>query len=244
MIPHEQDRHMAVDVVVGHLLRYGPHAAYWEAAGSPRCEVLALASIRVVSTRYVLVTAARQAQGSIPVAALLTVRSPDAWLALVESLGTRLIVGLFTVPPTLALVPLRRPASPSPTFTAAEQEHAMHDHSPARRSPPVAHNAEAGTGSAAAHQHNASGHCMRPSSAADVTAHPWPRPPVPFLLLCLLLVAVVVPPAARLLVAVQATIAVALGPVGAMWLIGGMLLAGLLLVFAGLLRSVWEADDL
>lgn len=120
----------------------------------------------------------------------------------------------------------------------------MHDHSPASRRTPSAHNAAAGTASPAAQRHNPNGHRMQPMSAADLLAQPWPRPPLPFLLLCLLLVAVVVPPSARLIVAVQATIAAALGPVGAMWLIGGMLIGGLLLVFAGLLRNVWGADDL
>lgn len=59
-----------------------------------------------------------------------------------------------------------------------------------------------------------------------------------------LAVAIVVPTAARGVLSVQAALASALDAVAAMWLVGGLLIAGLVLVLVGLLRTVWTAPDL
>lgn len=59
-----------------------------------------------------------------------------------------------------------------------------------------------------------------------------------------LAVAIVVPTAARGVLAVQAALASALDAVAAMWLVGGLLIGGLVLVLVGLLRTVWTAPDL
>ena len=85
---------------------------------------------------------------------------------------------------------------------------------------------------------------MSKGSASDRT--PSARPVTgPLVGVCAVLaVAIVVPLAARGVLSVQAALASALDAVAAMWLVGGLLIAGLVLVLVGLLRTVWTAPDL